>query len=196
MTSSNDTSAEPLERVRHALAGAGARAGGVAVRSGAPIRVIDRAPPPPPAPRIDVAPLARSLDAGFRALKAQVDASFAEIERECVELAIGAAEALTRARCERGELALEEPLRALLSAKRRELEQLPALLRLHPADAEPLAGRLAELAPAGARVELLQDPASPRGQLALEIGAARVVWSLGEELAQLRRALLEGGARS
>ncbi len=188
--SSNDAA---NDKVCHALAGVGARAGGVSMRAGATVRVVDRTPALPPPPTIDVAPLARALEAGFKSLKVQVEISFAEIERECVELALGAAEALTRARCERGELALEAPLSALLAAKRRELETLPALLRLHPADAEAIGPKLAELTPPNARVELLADGASPRGQLALEIGAARVVWSLGQEIAQMRRALFDGG---
>jgi len=189
MTSSSDAAADPV--VRHGLPGA--RAGGV--RSALPIRIVERLPPPPPAPRVDPAPLARSLDAGFKALKAQLDASFGEIERGCVELALAAAETLARAKCQRGELGLEEPLRALLDARRRELETAPAVLRAHPDEAAAIRPKLAEIAPAGARLELVADPASPRGTLALELAAARVVWSLDEEIAALRRRLLGGGAR-
>jgi flagellar biosynthesis/type III secretory pathway protein FliH len=189
MTSSSDAAAEPI--VRHGLPGG--RVGGV--RSALPITVVERLPPPPPPPRVDAAPLARSLDAGFKALKAQVDAAFGEIERGCVELALAAAETLARGKCQRGELGLEEPLRALLDARRRELENAPAVLRAHPDDAAAIRPKLAEMVPAGARVELVADPATPRGTLALELAAAKVVWSLDEEIAALRRRVLGGAAR-
>ncbi len=169
----------------------------IAVRSRSPeraaVHVVDRSPPVPPPPKIDVGPLVRALESGLHALRAEVDAAFDEIERECVELALAAAEHVVHRRCERGELELEEPLRALLATRRRELLALPTTLRLHPEDAKVLAHRLTELAPAGAQIAVVSDAATPRGQLTLEIGAGRVVRSLGHELSQLRRHLLAGG---
>lgn len=188
------SSSEPApELLRHGLAAAGARAGGV--RTSVPVRVTERSPPPPPAPVIDAAPLARALEAGFKSVRAQVEAAFGEIERECVELALAAAATLARAKCERGELGLDVPLAALLAARRRELETMPATLRAHPADAAAIAPKLSQLAPAGARLELVQDPATPRGQLALEFDAARVVWSLAGDLSVLRTKVTQGEAR-
>ncbi|MBM4015287.1 MAG: hypothetical protein FJ293_10045, partial [Planctomycetes bacterium] len=131
----------------------------------------------------------------FKAVRAQAEAAFGEIERECVALALAAAEALCRAKCERGELELQAPLEALLTARRRELETLPATLRAHPADADAIAPKLAQIAPAGARIELLRDPAVPRGQLGLEFAAARLAWSLAGDLAALRTRLFEGSGR-
>jgi flagellar biosynthesis/type III secretory pathway protein FliH len=160
------------------------------VRSRLPVRVVDRSPPPPPVAPVDVAPLARALEAGFAAARARDEATFAEIERGCVELALAAAERVVRRRCERGELELEEPLRALIGSRRRELEEQAAVLRLHPADARALQEKLAELTPAGARVELLADAAQPRGSLSLEFGAARVTRTLVHELTRLRAELL------
>ncbi|MSR46815.1 MAG: hypothetical protein EXS13_07110 [Planctomycetes bacterium] len=196
MTSSSEvttTAGAAPEVFHHALAHAGARA--ATVRTSVPVRVIERAPPPPPLPRIDTVPLARALDSGFKAVRAQVETALGEIERECVLLALAAAESLTRAKCERGELALDEPLRALLDSRRRDLETMPATLRANPEDADALAPQLDQIKPAGARIELVRDPAVPRGQLALELQAARVVWSLGQDLIALRAKVLGEGAR-
>ena len=55
---------------------------------------------------------------------------------------------------------------ALLAARRRELETLPATLRAHPADAEAIAPKLASLAPAGARSELVRARCRPAGTIA------------------------------
>ena len=196
MTSSSDmpTTADAAPEVfHHALAHAGARASGV--RTSVPVRVIERAPPPPPLPRIDTVPLARALDSGWKAVRAQVETALCEIERECVLLALAAAESLARAKCERGELALEAPLRALLDSRRRDLETMPATLRANPEDADAIAPHLDPIKPAGARIELVRDPAVPRGQLSLEFQAARVVWSLGQDLAALRAKVLGESAR-
>jgi flagellar biosynthesis/type III secretory pathway protein FliH len=160
------------------------------VRARLPVRVVDRVPPPPPVPPVDVAPLARALETGFAAIRAQLEAAFAEIERGCVELALAAAERVVGRKCERGELELEAPLKELLATRRRELAEQPAVLRVHPADARALAPRLADLAPAGARVELLADDSQPRGSLVLELGSARVTRTLADELARLRLRLL------
>ena len=191
MTSSSEAPAPPPGLHRR-LAAAGARASGV--RSPAPVRVIDRVPPPPPPPRVDSAALARALEAGFAAVRAQVDATFAEIQKECVELAFAAAERVVRRAADRGALDLEEPLRELLAARRRELETTPALLRLHPEDAKAVAPKLAEITPAGARVELAADPAIARGQLSLEMGTAKLVRTLEQELKRLRQRLLTSPA--
>jgi flagellar biosynthesis/type III secretory pathway protein FliH len=145
-------------------------------------------------PTLDAAPLARALEAGFADLRRAFEATFAEIERECVELALAAAERLVRKRCERGELGLEAPLQELLASRRRELEEQAATLRVHPEDAPALQAKLAELAPPGARVELVADASIARGSLALELGAARVSRSLPHEIARLRARLLEGTA--
>jgi len=160
------------------------------VRSRLPVRVVDRTPPLPPAPVVDVAPLARALEAGFATARQQVEATFAEVERGCVELALAAAERLVGQRCERNELKLEAPLKELIATRRRELAEQPAVLRLHPADAKLLEERLAALTPVGAKVLLLADPAQPRGSLSLEFGAAKVTRTLAHELSQLRLQLL------
>jgi len=187
-TSSSDAAAPPAGlRARIAVAAPG-------VRSRLPLRVVDRTPPPPPVPTLDAAPLARALEAGFAELRRAFEATFAEIERECVELALAAAERLVRRRCERGELGLEAPLQELLASRRRELEEQAATLRVHPEDAPALQAKLAELAPPGARVELVADPSIARGSLTLELGAARVSRSLPHEIARLRARLLEGSA--
>ena len=165
-----------------------------AVRAPSPVRVIDRTPPPPPAPTVDAGPLARALEAGFAAVRTQVSAALVEIEKECVELAVAVAERVVRRKVEKGELDLEGPLRELLGARRRELAELPAKLRLHPEDAKAVAPKTAELAPAGARIEVVPDPAQPRGDLALEIGASRLVRTLSHELKRLRERLLAGAA--
>ena len=99
-----------------------------------------------------------------------------------------------RRRCERGELGLEAPLQELLASRRRELEEQAATLRVHPEDAPALQAKLAELAPPGARVELVADASIARGSLSLELGAARVSRSLPHEIARLRARLLEGTA--
>lgn len=184
-TSSSETAARRPAgvRARLPLAAPG-------VRTRLPVRVVDRTPPPPPVAPVDVAPLARALEAGFAAMRAQLESSFAEIERGCVELALAAAERVVGRRCERGELDLESPLKELLAARRRELAEQAAVLRLHPEDARALAPRLPALTPAGARVELLADAAQPRGSLVLEVGAARVTRTLADELARLRLRLL------
>ena len=187
-TSSSDAAAPPAGlRARIVVAAPG-------VRSRLPLRVVDRTPPPPPVPILDAAPLARALEAGFAELRRAFEATFAEIERECVELALAAAERLVRRRCERGELGLEAPLQELLASRRRELEEQAATLRVHPEDAPALQAKLAELAPPGARVELVADPSIARGSLTLELGAARVSRSLPHEIARLRARLLEGSA--
>lgn len=160
------------------------------VRARLPVRVVDRTPPPPPPPPIDVAPLARALESGLAAIRLQLEAAFAEVERGCVELALAAAERVVGRRCERGELELEEPLKELLASRRRELTSQPAVLRMNDADARVLERKLDALTPAGARVELLADPAQPRGSLVLELGAARVTRTLANELARLRSRLL------
>ena len=191
MTTSSSDAAAPSAGLRTRIAVATGTPG---VRSRLPLRVVDRTPPPPPVPVLDAAPLARALEAGFADLRRAFEATFAEIERECVELALAAAERLVRRRCERGELGLEAPLQELLAARRRELAELTATLRVHPEDAPALQAKLAELAPPGARVELAADPSIARGSLTLELGAARVSRSLPHELARLRARLLEGSA--
>jgi flagellar biosynthesis/type III secretory pathway protein FliH len=160
------------------------------VRSRLPVRVLDRTPPPPPVAPVDVAPLARAVAAGFATARLQVEATFAEVERGCVELALAAAERVVGRRCASGELELVEPLQGLIESRRRELAEQAAVLRLHPADARVLQEKLAELTPVGARVELLADPEQPRGSLSLEFGAARVTRTLAHELARLRTQLL------
>jgi flagellar biosynthesis/type III secretory pathway protein FliH len=196
-TSSSDTAAlaalaAPAERPAGLKARLAVAAPGV--RSALPVRVVDRTPPPPPIARIDVAPLVRALEAGCADVRGAFEAAFGEIERECIELALAAAERVVRRRCERGELDLEAPLRELLAARRRELAEQSATLRVHPDDAPALQARLPELAPSGARVEVVADPSVARGSLALELGAARVTRSLPHELARLRARLLEGSA--
>jgi flagellar biosynthesis/type III secretory pathway protein FliH len=190
MTSSSDATAPQ----RHRLAAAGARA--ASVRAASPVRVIDRAPPPSPPPQVDVAGLAKAMGDGFAAVQAQVERAFLEIEKECVELAFAAAEHVMRRKAARGELELEEPLRELLDTRRRELLELPAVLHLHPQDAQAIAPRVEELAPPGARVIVMADPAQPRGDVVLELGAGKLVRSLENDLRQLRQRLLqEGDAR-
>jgi len=192
MTSSSEAPAVPPPGLRRQLAAAGGRAAGV--RAPVPVRVIDRVPPPPPPPRVDSAALARALETGFAAVRSQVDGAFAEIQKECVELAFAAAERIVGRAAERGELELEAPLREMLAARRRELAETPALLRVHPEDAKALAPKLAEITPAGARVELAPDPAIARGTLSLELGASRLVRALDQELKRLRQKLLAGAA--
>jgi flagellar biosynthesis/type III secretory pathway protein FliH len=199
-TSSSDTAALAAPAGRAGAAGPMglkariAVAASPGVRSALPVRVVDRTPPPPPIARIDVAPLVRALEAGFADVRGAFESAFGEIERECIELALAAAERVVRRRCERGELDLEAPLRELLAARRRELAEQSATLRVHPDDAPALQAKLPELAPPGARVEVVADPAVARGSLALELGAARVTRSLPHELARLRARLLEGSA--
>jgi len=192
-TSSSDTAAlaalAPPAGLRTRIAAA---APGVTSRL--PVRVVDRTPPPPPLPRLDVAPLARALEAGFAIVRAQFEGMFAEIERGCVELALAAAERLVRRRSGKGDLELEAPLQELLATRRRELAEQAATLRLHPDDAKALRTKVAELAPPGARIDLVDDPAVARGDLVLEVGAGRVSRSLAHELARLRARLLEGTA--
>jgi len=192
MTSSSDAAAASGAGIRREVATAGVRAS--AVRAPSPVRVIDRIPPPPPPPPVDVTGLAAALQGGLEAVRAQVDRAFAEIERECVELALAAAERIVRRKAARGELELDGPLQELFAARRGELAALPARLRLHPEDAKVIAPRAAELVPAGTRVEIVDDPAQPRGHLVLEIGAARLVRTLDEELRRLRQRLLAGAA--
>src|SRR6185295_16220077 len=127
------------------------------VRSRLPVRIIDRTPPIPPAPKFDVTPLVRALEAGFAQVTAQTEALLGSIERECVELALAAAERVVRRRCEKGELDLEAPLQELLASRRRELATRSATLRLHPEDAKLLQAKIVELAPVGATVELIAD---------------------------------------
>jgi flagellar biosynthesis/type III secretory pathway protein FliH len=203
MTSSSDAAPAP-EVVRHRVAGAQASSARAARPSEAKatrgeaasvVKVVERVPPPPPPPPVDVAPLARALERGFAAIATQVDAAFAEIEKECVELALAAAERVVRRRAERAELDLEGPLREMLATRRREIAQLPATLRAHPEEAAHLAPKLAELAPPGARIELVPDPSTPRGDLALEIGPARVVRSLQHDFARMRQRVFGGERR-
>jgi flagellar biosynthesis/type III secretory pathway protein FliH len=196
MTSSSDAPPAPVGLRQRLPAAAAARASGVRTSASAalPIRVVDRVPPPPLPPRVDSAALVRALEAGFAAVRNQVDHAFAEIQKECVELALAAAEHVTRRTAERGELDLERPLAEMLAARRRELAEAPALLRVHPEDGKALAPKLAEITPAGARVELAPDPAVARGQLVLELGASRLVRTLEQEMKRLRSRLLAGGA--
>ncbi len=194
MTSSSDSSVHG-EAVRHRVAAAGAVARGVRGSASArvEVRVIDRTPPPPPAPKVDVAPLARALESGFAAVRSQVEGAFAAIEKECIELALAAAERIVRRKAELGELDLEGPLRELLAARRRELGELAATLRLHPDDAQALAPKVRELAPPGARIEVVADSTRRRGELSLELGAARLVRTLEHDFERLRQRLLAGG---
>src|SRR5262245_58388864 len=124
-TSSSDAPAPEIVRHRVTAEQRPAR-----VRTALPLRVIER-PPSGVAPRVDVAPLARALADVFASVRAQVDGAFAAIERDCVELALAAAERVVRCRAERGELGLDEPLRALLELRRRDLEQVTATLRVN-----------------------------------------------------------------
>jgi hypothetical protein len=193
-TSSSEPAAPPIH---HLLAAAGVRAAGI--RTPLPTRVRDLAPPqppPPPPPVIDTAPLARALDAGFRAVASQVDAALGDLSKEVLLLSLAAAETLARRRCEAGELGLAEPLEALIAARRRELTTRSARLRAHPADAALIEPLLPKVVPAGAEVALLADPAMPRGQMALELGVARVIWSLAQDAAALRERIAGGGSGS
>lgn len=122
---------------------------------------------------------------------AERDALLSGVEREAVELALGAAEKILGREVSDRAAAVEIVAQALAAVRRARRvrvqispQDAPALRAAEPA----LAARLAQ----GAGFELCEDPGIPRGGCVVETESGRVDARLETQVAALHRALLGG----
>lgn len=111
----------------------------------------------------------------------------AEADGEIVELALAVAARVLACAVEDGRAARESACKALARARR---ARAP-VLRVHPADAEPVRAAACGWAPAGTALEVRPDPAVGRGGALLECEAGTVDARLDSQLAALARGLGE-----
>ena len=111
----------------------------------------------------------------------------AEADGEIVELALAVAAKVLECAVEDGRAARESARKALARARR----VRAAVLRVHPADAEPVRASADGWAPAGTALEVRADPGVGRGGVLLEWEAGTVDARLESQVGALARRLGE-----